>query len=414
MRYPKHNPAWILTTLLVVALVAAGCGKKTQQPDFTASAEPDKILFERAMADIQERKYDVARLTLQTLLNAYPDSEYLAQAKLAIADAYYAEGGTSALTQAVAEYKDFITFFPFLEEAAYAQMRVGMIYYRRMEKPDRDRTNARLAEEELQAFLLKYPNHELSKEATQRLREVQEVLAEGDYRIANYYYVKGSPRAAAGRLLELVDRYPLFSRADRALWMLGDTYDRNERGEVAAQYYSRILSDYPLSEHVDKAKERLIALGFPVPQPKPEALERMQRENEMAREGGNMLRKFTGMLKTGPDVSMSARTGDPNMSPPSEPTSGVQILTPGGTSTVGANGGSSAGVAVQTVTPMPQNTAASTSPVAVPTGAAKAKKDEEEKDPDRAAKKKKAEEEKKKKEESSSKKKKGIRRIIPW
>ena len=39
------------------------------------------------------------------------------------------------MTQAVAEYQDFITFFPFLDEAAYAQMQIGMAYYRRMEKP---------------------------------------------------------------------------------------------------------------------------------------------------------------------------------------------------------------------------------------------------------------------------------------
>lgn len=279
----------ILTVILVAAL-GAGCGRKAQQStDFSASAEPDKILYESAMNDIQEKKYDVARLTLQTLLNTYPDSEYLAQAKLAIADSFYSEGTTSALTQAVAEYEDFITFFPFLPEAAYAQMRVAMTFYRRMEKPDRDRTNALRAEEKFQVFLRKYPEHEFTPEAAQRLREVQEVLAEGDFRIANYYYLKGSPRATAGRLLDLVERYPLYSRADRALWMLAQTLDQREHGEFASTYYGRIISDYPLSDHADHAKERLIALGYPVPQPKPEALERMQREQELARERASAL-----------------------------------------------------------------------------------------------------------------------------
>ena len=38
---------------------------------------------------------------MQTLINTYPDSEYLAKAKLAIADSYYKEGGTANMTQAI-------------------------------------------------------------------------------------------------------------------------------------------------------------------------------------------------------------------------------------------------------------------------------------------------------------------------
>ena len=129
----------------------------------------------------QAARFDVGRLAFQTLINTYPDSEYLAKAKLAVADSYYKEGGTSGLTQAVAEYQDFITFFPFLDEAAYAQMQVGMAHYRRMEKPDRDRDEALEAEGAFQTFLQKYPSSPLYKDAQQRLREVQEVLADGDF-----------------------------------------------------------------------------------------------------------------------------------------------------------------------------------------------------------------------------------------
>ena len=63
-------------------------------------------------------RYTTGRLALQTLINTYPDSEYLAKAKLAIGDSYYKEGGTAGLKQSIVEYKDFITFFPFLDEAA--------------------------------------------------------------------------------------------------------------------------------------------------------------------------------------------------------------------------------------------------------------------------------------------------------
>ncbi len=293
-----------LLALLLVWLAVAGCGrgKKPDTMDISQSQEPDKILFERAQYEIQRKHWTVARLTLQTLINTYPDSDYLAKAKLAIADSYYAEGGTAGLTQAEAEYKDFITIFPMLPEAADAQMRVAMSHYRMMEKPDRDRTHAVRAEEELKVFLKTYPGSPLVEEAEQRLREVQEVLAEGDFRVARFYFIKGSNRAAIPRLREIVDEYPTYSKADRALWMIGRSYERIERAEEAANYYSRIITEYPLSKLVPDAKDKLTALNRPIPQPKPEVVARAQREAEQAKKQG-LVGRLAGMFKHGPDVS---------------------------------------------------------------------------------------------------------------
>ena len=146
------------------------------------SKQPDKVLFDRAMDAMGHRKYDIARLSLQTLINTYPDSEYIARAKLGIGDAWYNEGGSTALAQAEIEYKDFITFFPNMPEAAEAQLKVANIHYRQMEKPDRDYTHARRAEDEYRQLILQFPDSKLVPQAEQRLREVQEVLAEREFR----------------------------------------------------------------------------------------------------------------------------------------------------------------------------------------------------------------------------------------
>ena len=355
-----------------VLLLGACGGKKAKQADLRASAEPDKVLFERALEDIRKGRHTIGRLTLQTLINTYPDSEYLAKAKLAIADSFFKEGGTSGLTQAVVEYKDFMTFFPYLEEAPYAQMQVGMSHYRRMEKPDRDRSSARAAEDEFQAFLLKYPEHPRAGEAEQRLREVQEVMAEGDYRIARFYYVKGSLRAATSRLAELVERYPLYSQADRSLWMLGDVYERSEKTEYAAQYYSRIVRDYPLSEFAVRAKEKLTKLAVPVPQPNPEALARMQREQELSRQNPGFLRRSLGILRSGPDVSSASRTGKPNLAPPAEAVGATETITPGGNLSVSASAAGSSALPVETVATGAPPAAAAKTPAAGSNAAASA------------------------------------------
>jgi outer membrane protein assembly factor BamD len=330
--------------------------KKKDAATVDDSAAPDKILYERAMVDVKKGRHEVGRLNLQTLINTYPDSEYLAKAKLAIADSYYKEGGSANWTQAIAGYKDFIVFFPFLPEAPYAQIQVAMTHFKEMEKPDRDRTEAKAAEEEFQTFLTKYPKDPLVPKAEQHLRVVQEVLAEGDYRIGYYYYVKGDRRAAAGRLLSVTKRYPLYSRSDQALWMLGDIFEKSEKKEVASVYYSRIVKDYPLSALVPDAKKKLLTFGVPVPQPDPKQLAWMQAELAAPREKPGVLSKPMSLIRTGPgkEKMVAAQTGTPNMEPETDTTSVADILTGGGKTQIGAGGSSSATgntAAVAIVTP---------------------------------------------------------------
>src|SRR5258705_4830521 len=51
-----------------------------------------------------------------------------------------------------------------------------------------------------------YPKDPLAPKAEQHLRDVQEIIAEGDYRIAYFYYVKGDKRAAAARMTTIAKR----------------------------------------------------------------------------------------------------------------------------------------------------------------------------------------------------------------
>jgi len=367
-RTPKISPA-LLAAAIALSFLPAGCfGHKkmaVKTPD-SQNAEPDKILYDRALNDYQHGRYTESRLALQTLINSYPDSEYLAKAKLAVADSYYKEGGVEGLTQAVAEYKDFITFFPFLPEAAYAQMQVGMAHYRMMGKPDRDATQGHLAEQEFQTFLVTYPKSPLIPTAAQRLREVQEVLAEGDFDVAHFYYVKGDYRASAARLIEVTQRYPLFSQSDQALSMLGEIYRRAAKGakneqeraklrEQSDVEYAQILKEYPVSPLASEAKRQLSQDGVAIPKPDPQALARAEYDQKYGHPHIGMFTRVMGAVKSSPNVSMAARSGQPDLNPPGENNSqqteaqGAESAEQNG-STV-ETGGAGQNVTVQPVTP---------------------------------------------------------------
>ena len=89
------------------------------------------MLFEQGVNALNKSNYAEARSLLQRLINKYPESDYLARAKLAIADSYYSQ---RAFKQAEREYQDFLIFFPNMPEAAEAQRRIDII-----EKQSRDK-----------------------------------------------------------------------------------------------------------------------------------------------------------------------------------------------------------------------------------------------------------------------------------
>src|ERR1700741_3248076 len=210
----------------LLALTVACTNKKSVNPlAGVGSKQPDKVLFDRAMDAMKHNRFDVARMTLQTLINTYPDSEFIARAKLAVGDSWYAEGGTAALAQAEQEYSDFEIFFPNMPEAAEAQLKIANIHYQQMEKADRDYTHAKRAEDEYRKMILQYPDSKLVPEAKQRLMEVQEVLGEREFEIGRFYYLRESYPASIARLQSLVEKYPLYSRADEALFLLGQDYE---------------------------------------------------------------------------------------------------------------------------------------------------------------------------------------------
>ena len=98
--------------------------KQTAPVPLPSAQQPDQALYERAISDMAHSNYAAARLTLNTLINTYTSSAYLAKAKLAIADSWAREGDARGKAQAQVEYKDFIMFYPNTPEAKEAQQKL--------------------------------------------------------------------------------------------------------------------------------------------------------------------------------------------------------------------------------------------------------------------------------------------------
>ncbi|HUH63962.1 MAG TPA: outer membrane protein assembly factor BamD [Terracidiphilus sp.] len=344
-RFPLKMVVSALAALMLVSVSAQAKTKKPKQKkpyDLSAnplgdvkSKQPDKALFDKAIIAMKKGRYDVARLDLQTMLNTYPDSEYRMRAKLAVGDSWFKEGGSAALTQAEAEYKDFITFFPDAPEAAEAQMKVGDIYDSEMEKPDRDPVNAEHAEQEYRIMINQFPDSTLIPRAKQKLREVQEVLGERETQIGLYYESRENYPAAIARLQTVADTYPLYSKSDQVLLAIGDSYageaknvqaSRGLPGAVkerlravyldkATAAYAKVITRYPMAPHVEDARDRLVAMNRPVPEPTPEAVAESDAE-ERSRQPIRFTDRTLDLIKHGPMVVEAVHVGDPSLTDP--------------------------------------------------------------------------------------------------
>jgi len=112
---------------------------------------------------------------------------------------------------------------------------------------------------EYKSLIQQYKESSLLPEAKQRMREVQEILAERQYRIANFYYRRNNVAAAQARLQSLIESYPLYSGIDSALYQLGSLYEKEAAAgvDVAVVDYRMpamngcVLADFLRARHPD-------------------------------------------------------------------------------------------------------------------------------------------------------------------
>jgi len=218
-------------------------------------------------------------------------------------------------------------------------MKVADIYYQQMEKPDRDFTNAQEAEEQYRKMINMFPDSTLIPRAKQRLRDVQEVLAEREAQIGFYYESRENYNAAIARLDTVADTYPLYSKSDQVLIAIGDAYAGEAHGiqiatglpsavrerlrsiyeDKAAEAYDKVITRYPMAPHVEDARDRLVAMNRPVPEPTNAAIAESDAE-ERSRQPLHFTDITLDIIKRGPTVVEATHVGEPTLTDPDRTT----------------------------------------------------------------------------------------------
>ncbi len=260
---------WALTFSLFLAIfLMAGCGKgkDSVKNDNAATPGRDKELYEQASEKLRKGRYDESRLTYNVIISSYPDSEYLSLSKLAVADSFYLEGGSSNLEQAVAQYRDFVQYFPTHPRVCDVYLKMAESYMRQMGAYNRDMTKANQAYYQLKAAQQKCGSSALKDQIVKSLDELEQIRGLHELDVAQTYWKRQAYKSVELRLKE-AEKYKNFSYRDEVLFMLGVALIEQELPEEASPYFTELVRDIPNSEFTPDAKKFLEKLGKPIPTP---------------------------------------------------------------------------------------------------------------------------------------------------
>ncbi len=247
--------------LFAFFLLSLACGgKKTEQTPLQGQ-QADRLLNQRGQQALAEKHWDEGRGLFQQLLDTYPRSELAGDARIGVADSYFNQRGASNLILAIAEYRDFLTFFPNHPRADYAQYQIAQGYMRQTKSIDRDQAPTRSAVEELQRLIQLYRNSPYAEEGRKLLLECHEVLASHEFQVGSFYLkTLKACRGAIARCKNVLEKYPSFSKTDGVYFELGEAHVLCNNPMEAMPYYQQLIDKFPDSSLKEKAEERLDAL----------------------------------------------------------------------------------------------------------------------------------------------------------
>ncbi len=246
------GPGLLLAGLV---LLLAGCASF---PFFGKSLPPARRdaeeWFDAAETAFERKKYEEARRDYQKLIVQYSESDLVPAARLRVAEAFYLE---KKFDEAIDAYQKFLDLHPSHERADEALYFTGMSYFRQVDTVDRDQSVTRNAIEAFEKLVKTAPDSRLIADAQAKMAIGKRKLAEKEDYVGTFYFRRENYNAAALRFEQILTAYRGVGLDDRALYHLGESLWRLEQKERAATLFRQLIDEYPESEYLPRAGERL-------------------------------------------------------------------------------------------------------------------------------------------------------------
>jgi outer membrane protein assembly factor BamD len=150
----------------------------------------------------------------------------------------------------------------------YATFRIGEAYFRELPSDfwlfppsfEKDQSSTEDADNELKAFLDKYPDSPYRDKAKEIRIQVGHRLADHEWYVARYYWDRGKPMGTVLRLRRLLERYRGVGYDEEALWLLGRAYVAVDMPDRAKLTWQDLVDHFPKSTRAGEARSALASL----------------------------------------------------------------------------------------------------------------------------------------------------------
>ena len=129
--------------------------------------------------------------------------------------AYYKAG---KYPEAIASAKRYTTLHPGTKDAALAHHIIASANFDEIKDPARDQTSTRKALTELKTLVQRYPDSPYTKQADNRIRLAEDLLAASEMNVGRYYQNRNNQVAAINRYKVVVTEYQTTAQVEEALY----------------------------------------------------------------------------------------------------------------------------------------------------------------------------------------------------
>jgi outer membrane protein assembly factor BamD len=203
----------------LAGFLLAGCASSNEAAK-ALNPDPPGKMYADAEALLNTGEWTLAAKKYEDLDRDHP---YSPEARRAIVMAAYAYYKGSKYPEAITSAQRYTTLHPGTKDAALAHHIIASANFDDIKDPARDQTATRKALAELKVLRQRYPDSPYAKQAENRVRIAEDVLAASEMNVGRYYQKQGNQLAAINRYRTVVTDYQTTAHVEEALYRLVET-----------------------------------------------------------------------------------------------------------------------------------------------------------------------------------------------
>ncbi len=186
-----------------------------------AADEPAEVLYNDALARLQNRNFDGAARKFAEVDKQYPYTSWSRRSLLLTTFAHYEN---RSYEDAISSGRRFVSLYPADKDAAYAQYLIGMSYFNQIPDVTRDQERSARALLAMDELIRKWPQSEYVPDARQRVAIARDQLAGKEMDVGRYYLEQRNYPGAVNRFREVLTKYQTTRHTEEALLRITEAY----------------------------------------------------------------------------------------------------------------------------------------------------------------------------------------------